>query len=345
MTSRLLATILFCVVSFGLSHQAAAQAQEPGENNTKKAQTGMKFLSASLDPRAAAIGGAVTTLELRSVSMFYNPAGMAHMEEFGHFSAGLMQWIADINYNQASVALRPSDGRFGTVGLQVMHVDYGDLEGTIRADNERGYETTGNFSPTALALGLGYAYPVTDRVSVGGNIKYVVQDLGSSVMDAEGTTKSNRLGTTAYDFGIRYDTQYRGVVFAMSARNFSPAVTYEQESFELPLELSVGLSSDLMDVTNASPAISENHSLMMSVNGVTTRDFSERMRFGGEYTFMDTFSIRGGYAIPGTDYEEGLSLGAGLQLSAGDIDLGADYAYTRFDVFGDVNRVALNVGF
>lgn len=343
MISRLLATILFCVVSLGLSYQVAAQ--DPGEENTKRAQTGMKFLSASLDPRAAAIGGAVTTFEMRSVSMFYNPAGMAHMEDFGHFAAGMMQWIADINYSQASFAISPAEGRYGVFGLTAMQVDYGDLEGTIRADNEQGYERTGNFSPTALAIGIGYAYPVTDRVSVGGNVKYVVEDLGDSIMDTDGTTKSNRLGTTAYDFGIRYDTRYRGIIFAMSARNFSPAVTFEQESFELPLEFSIGLSADVMNVLESDPTLSENHSFMMSVNGVTTRDFSERMHLGGEYTFMNTFSLRAGYSLPGTDYEEGLSLGAGLQVSAGGLDLGADYAFTRFDVFGDVNRVALNVGF
>lgn len=343
MTSRLLATILFCVITIGLPQQVAAQ--DAGEENTKRAQTGMKFLSASLDPRAAAIGGAVATFELRSASMFYNPAGMAHMEEFGHFSAGVMQWIADINYNQASFALRPADGRYGVFGLTAMQVDYGDLEGTIRADNEQGYERTGNFSPTALAIGIGYAYPVTDRVSVGGNVKYVVQDLGDSIMDSDGSTKSNRLGTSAYDFGIRYDTRYRGIIFAMNARNFSPAVQYEQESFELPLELSVGLSADLLTVANSAPTLSENHSFVMSVNGLTARDYSERLQFGGEYTFMQTFSLRAGYAVPGTDFEDGLSLGAGLQVSAGSIDLGADYAYTQFDVFGDVNRVALNVGF
>jgi len=315
------------------------------QDNQKAAQTGMKFLSASTNPRAAAVGNAVTTFELGSASMFYNPAGMARMSTFGHFGAGVMQWIADINYNQGSLAFAPSDGKYGIFGVSATFVDYGDLEGTIRADNDQGFEETGTFGPSAYAIGIGYAIPLTDRVSIGGGAKFVRQDLGESVMTRAGATQSNTVSTPAFDFGVIYDTGFRGVTFAFSARNFSSEVTYEEESFELPLTLTIGLSADVIDLLNSSAAVSGNHSFLVSVDGQTPRDFSEQVRVGGEYTFMDMFSLRAGYSVPRGDFTEGVSLGGGLNINVGDIELGADYAYTTYDIFDGVNRVALDIGF
>lgn len=343
MISRTATTVLLlCALLVGAS--TPALAQESGGENTKRAQTGMKFLSASLSPRVAGMGGTGTTLQLQSTALFYNPAGMAQMENFGHAAVGTMQWIADINYNSASVALRPFEGNYGVVGFTFMQVDYGDLEGTRRAGNDQGYINTGTFSPSSWAFGVGYAYPVTDRISVGAKVKYAKQDLGPSVMSADGTTKSNELGTGAYDFGIQYDTDYRGIEVAMSVRNFSPEVQYEQQSFELPMELSVGISTDLFEATNML-ANSDQHSFDVMIKGVTPRDFSERMHFGGEYTFMDVFSLRSGYTLPGSNIEEGVNFGAGLQMEVSGFELGADYSYTTYDVFDGVNRLGVNIGF
>ncbi len=343
MISRIVTTVLLaCALMMGAA--APAAAQDSGEENTKRAQTGMKFLSASLSPRVAGMGGTGTTLQLQSTALFYNPAGMAQMDNYGHASVGTMQWIADINYNNASVSIRPSGGTYGVIGVTFMQVDYGELEGTVRSDNDQGYETTGTFSPGSWAVGLGYAYPVTDRISVGAKVKYAKQDLGESIMSADGATKSNELGTGAYDFGIQYDTDYRGIQVAMSVRNFSPEVQYEQQSFELPMELSVGVSADVLEAAQVG-APNDQHSLNVMVKGVTPRDFSERMHFGGEYTFMDMFSLRTGYSIPGTDTEEGVNFGAGLQTDVSGFELGADYSYTTYDVFDGVNRIAVNIGF
>jgi hypothetical protein len=344
MISRIATTVLLaCALLVGTA--VPALAQESGEENTKRAQTGMKFLSASLSPRVAGMGGTGTTLQLQSTALFYNPAGMAQMDNFGHAAVGTMQWIADINYNSASVSIRPADGTYGVIGFTFMQVDYGELEGTRRADNDQGYASTGTFSPGSWAFGIGYAYPVTDRISVGAKVKYAKQDLGPSVMSADGTTKSNELGTGAYDFGIQYDTDYRGIEVAMSVRNFSPEVQYEQQSFELPMELSVGVSTDIFEATDWLADPNDQHAFTVMVRGVTPRDFSERMHFGGEYTFMDVFSLRTGYTLPSTNVEEGVNFGAGLQTDISGFELGADYSYTTYDVFDGVNRIGVNIGF
>ena len=93
-----------------------------------------------------------------------------------------MSFITDIAYTQASIAFRPSSVRnLGVVGLSLVSVDYGQFIRTVRAGNEDGFIETGTYSPTAMAVGLGYARSFGDRFSAGGNIKLVFQDFGTGL--------------------------------------------------------------------------------------------------------------------------------------------------------------------
>ena len=330
--------------------EAAAGEQEQDTN--KRGQTGMKFLQMSVDARAAGMASAMTALEnASSIAMFYNPASMARLQANGDVAFSRVSWFAEINYNAASAAYRPADGRYGVFGLTLMAVDYGAFIGTIRAENDKGYVETGEFSPTALAAGIGYAKALTDRFAVGGNLKYVTQNLDESVMgfrenEAEDPaqnqdlfiTQRNAQSTVAVDFGVLYNTGFRSLNFAMSARNFSRELTYEAQNFELPLTFSIGVSMDMIDFTSASADV---HSLVLAVDAQRPRDFYEHVNAGLEYTFMDLFSLRAGYAFP-TDVE-GVSLGAGVNLDVGGVGLRANYAFTAYEVLNNVNRVSLQL--
>jgi len=52
------------------------------QERKKLAQTGLKFLSVPLDARATGLGDAVTSLNMSSSAMFYNPSTMAEMSNF-----------------------------------------------------------------------------------------------------------------------------------------------------------------------------------------------------------------------------------------------------------------------
>jgi hypothetical protein len=309
----------------------------------KLAQTGLKFLSTSLDPRAAAMGDAVTAVDGGSEMMFYNPAGMASQSTFLNVSFGQLQWIADINYDQVSLSFAPRNGRFGVIGISVVSVDYGELQGTIRADNDQGFLETEIFSPSATAIGVAYARALTNRFSVGGQIKFAHQNLGSNVqeLDENGgfVTAANRINVTAFDFGVLYRTGFRSMTFAFSARNFSEEVKYVDESFQLPLTMKIGLAMDVLDLTRDEN--DKTHSLLVSIDAENPRDFSEQLKIGTEYVFLEAFSLRAGYAFP-TD-EQGLNLGAGVFRRVGGVGIGADYAYTDFGVFSKVHRFALRL--
>lgn len=332
-----------CGLALALLAPALAPAAQQIEEREKLAQTGLKFLSVAGDPRAASLSSAVTALEGGASMLFHNPAGMAWMGGGSDVSLSQTGWIADITYNHAAAALQPAGGRYGVFGVSLTFVDYGELQETVRADNEQGFLDVGTFSPTGFAAGLGYARAVTDRFSVGGQVKYASQDLGdpiSGVSEGEFTRESVSEGTLAYDFGVHYKTGFESLSFAVSARNFAPEISFAEESFQLPLTLQIGVAMDVIDLTALDPG---THRLVVSADAANPRDFAEQIKLGGEYTFLNTLSLRGGYTFP-TD-EEGVSLGAGIRQSLGGVGLGADYAYTDFGAFSGVHRVAVRFSF
>ena len=109
-------------------------------------------------------------------------------------------------------------------GVSMMNVDYGDLQGTIRSSGDSGYEETGLFKPTASVFGLGYAFAPTDRLSVGGQVKFANEILGTARMDADGAEEDLDMSTTAFDFGLMYQMDWRNLLIARSARNFSESL-------------------------------------------------------------------------------------------------------------------------
>jgi len=312
--------------------------------NQKLAQTGMKFLSVTTDPRAAALGDAVTSVESGSAAMFFNPSTMARVNSFSDVMLGRLNWIADINYTYGAAAFRPSGGTYGVIGVSVVSVNYGDFVGTIRDNNtanERGYLDTGVFSPSAWAVGLGYAKALSDKFAIGGRIKYVKQDLGDAVVNYSPSgayvTKNYSTDVLAFDFGINYHTGFRSLNFGMYVNNFSREVTYEDEGFQLPLTFKIGLSMNAADLLAMNP---EMHALLVTVDAVHPRDFPEQLNFGGEYLFAKTFALRAGYSFPND--EHGFNAGVGLQKEMKSFGLGLDYAYTPFGVFDSVHRFAFH---
>lgn len=317
----------------------------------KLAQTGMKFLNVSLDARISAFGDAATSLENNSASMFYNPAGMARFDGIADISLGHTKFIADINYYNASASFAPFDGEYGIIGLNFVSVDYGDFYGTVRADNEQGYLDIGTFSPTAIAVGLGYAKALSEKFAIGGNIKYVRQSLGTSVVGnvsvdplttnfASGTTQDNKLDVLAFDFGVIYKTGYKSLNIGMSIRNFSREVKYKEEGFQLPLIFQLGTSFNFSDLLELDKNV---HSILLTVDANHPRDYPEQVLFGAEYTFMNLLSIRGGYCAPND--ERGINAGLGLKQNIEGVSLGIDYSYTNFGIFNSVHRFTINFAY
>jgi hypothetical protein len=196
----------------------------------------------------------------------------------------------------------------------------------------------GEFSGGDLAIGLSYARQITDRLQVGGTARYIKETLD----DVEGISTSN----WALDIGTTYYTGIKSLRLAMLGRNFGPDVNFAEfderigtapVDVKMPMQFVMGVGYDLLEGMDGSP-----HLLTLAAEFVHPNDGPEKLHFGAEYTLASMFTVRGGYR---QNYdEEGLTLGAGLNIHTGAFRVRFNYAYVDFGTFDYVNLFTLNVG-
>ena len=310
----------------------------PSQASVKKlGQTGMTFLKVGVGARATGMGDAYTLVGQDVSAIFYNPAGLALMKSSFDIMASRTTWIADVTYD--AVAVAKNMDTWGTVGASFLTASYGDFMGTQVASNEKGYEETGTFSPEAFTAGLTYAKSLNDKFSVGGNVRYVKQSLGSNVK-SDGTTTNNQVSGAAFDFGTVFYPGWRSFRFGMSVRNFSQEFEYEKYGFQLPLTFKISAAMDLMDVFTKA---NELHAFTLAFDLSNPRDYTQRIDLGVEYWFQSMLALRGGYKF---NYdEEGLAIGGGINYDISGTVVKIDYSYAEFGVFNSVNRVSIGLSF
>ena len=321
----------YVLIALALVLFVAAPISAQEQENKKLAQTGLQFLSVVSDAAAGAMGGAMTSLEFGSSSLFFNPAGMANLQGFFDVSISQNQWIADINHNSVAAAFRA--GELGVFGLSLQTVDYGEIQGTVVAENDQGYLDTGNLDASALAIGVGYARALSDRFSVGGQVKWVRQSLAENlipVTDSTYTSVENEVTPFAFDFGTQFKTGVKSLVFGMSVRNFSQEIEYEEEGFQLPLLFTLGISANVLDWVRPSD---EKQSMIFSIDATHPRDHPEQLIFALEYKLQSLLFVRGGYVM--NNDEDGPTFGFGVSKFGFQVD----YGYTPFGAFDNVQRV------
>lgn len=326
---------LFKRLSMGLILSIFIVSLGKAQENKKIAQTGLQFLSVPTDAKVAALAGAITGLELQSSSLFFNPAGMANMNKFIDLSISRNEWIADITHNAFSMAIKPAKGSYGVLGISAQTVDYGEVLGTRVAATDLGYEDTEVLNPSAFSIGVGYAKTLTDRFSVGGQIRWVRQELGESFIpltDSTTTITKNRVTPVAFDFGTLFKTGVKSLTFGMSVRNFSKEIRFDQEGFQLPLVFSMGISVNLLDFVSIS---GPPQTLFLSVDANHPRSHPERVSVGLDYKFMNLFSLRGGYVS--SNDESDFAFGFGISK----FGFALDYSYTPFGIFNSVKRITV----
>lgn len=326
MKRKLIIAVLVIVCSFSV----AANAQMK-----KVAQARMQFLKLGVGARAAAMGDAFIALNGDPISIFYNPAGCAAVQGL---STVLSQtdWVVDINL-KAGVLSYNTD-RYGVFTVSYISVDYGTMERTVVDPHAwEGYISLGEFTVREYAVGFGYARAITDRFSVGGQVKYAYQDLATSyVWQYLGTQfessrdMKNETDAMAYDLGTFYNTGFKNIRIAMSVQNFS--------NKPLPLTFRFGAAIDLNEVLFPDWS---NHVITLTCDALHPKDYSERLHAGLEYVFDQTFALRGGYKL---NYDaERFSGGIGLRSTLIGTTIVFDYGFADFGPLGSVNRFSLGI--
>lgn len=315
----------------------------------KLAQTGMPFLKLNASSRSSGMGGAYVAIGDDASSMFSNLGGLAFVESGADITINMTNWIVDTKHYAFGAAYGLK--KWGTLGISFVYMDYGTFTETWPYDGTNpdlinlGYETGQDFTIAEFALGLSYARRISEKFSVGGQIKYAKQDLFETLMyhevKGEELITQNVENVMALDFGTLYYTGFKDLRFGMSIRNFSGQGRYIEQRFEMPLDFRIGLAMDIM--TLLSPG-NESHKLTLALDALHPRDYSERIHVGAEYYLMDLLALRAGYKF---NYdEESLAFGLGVKKDLGNMGMRIDYAYSALgDFFDPVHRVTINLSY
>lgn len=313
----------------------------------KLGQSGMSFLSVGGSARAAGMADVFTFAQNDLSAVFYNPAGLATVKNRA-FYFNYTNWIADMGV--AHMAISVNLEKYGVFSLHGQMMDYGSFNGTAISDTDvRGYTDVEVGDVSGLAMGVGYGIQMTDKFSIGGNVKWVSQKLGSNNTYRgdviKETGKKNNIGDLAYDFGTRYDTGFKSIVLSMAIRNYAGQMLYENEEFQLPQTYKIGIAANLFDLLPVS--MGTGHSAIIALEGVDPVDRPEYFNVGLEYTLMGIFSLRGGWAAQHQqDDLGGICAGAGFKLDTDAFKGQIDVSYNDFgSVLGSVMRVSLSGSF
>jgi opacity protein-like surface antigen len=315
---------------------------------SKVGTTGATFLELGVGARAIGMGSAFVATANDVTALYWNPAGLARLNSseatFMHAN-----WFVDAAFDYASLAL--SLGSTGTLAVQFTSLSVS--QEPVRTILQP--EGTGElFDGGSVALGLGYAYNITDHVSLGIGAKYINETIWHS--SASGF---------AMDIGTLFVTSFNGLRIGMSIANFGTKMRmsgsdaavlvdpdptkagnnekiparYDTETWDLPLIFRVGVAMEVFETAD--------HRFTLAVDANHPNDNTEYLNVGGEYSFDDTFFARAGYANAFVkDGETDLTLGFGVKyaLSAGTAAK-ADYSYSRFGVLGNIQRIQVSVTF
>lgn len=306
----------------------------------KLAQSTMNFQLVSISPKASAMGEAFFTVGTGAEAMFYNPAGLAEMNKSFDVAIEYTQWIADINYIGGAVAYNM--GNYGTIGINVLSVDYGTIYGAQLDPSKSsalGYIETGNLTNVgAYSFGLSYAKSISNQFSIGGTARYVIQNLGENVF-VDGNSRKNNAAKLVFDAGVKYRTSFKGFCFGMAIRNFSSNIKREAIDEQLPLAFTMGAAINVMEFLTKS----KEHSLFVAVDFLHSNSYSERTNIGAEYKFMGMLALRAGYQT-NRDIAS-WSAGFGFNTSFLGYDAEVNYSFSKMDTFDNVNRLSVNFAF
>lgn len=326
-----------------LAHLACFAGEAKSAEFDNLGTSGAQFLKLDVDARVVGLGGANAAITRGAMALYYNPAGIANMDE-NSLAFSYTDWIADIKYNYLAYA-RPISG-FGNVGVHVAVLTMDDME---RTTLEQPDGTGEMFGANSWVVGISNAHQLTDRFSFGVTVKYIrekISELSS--------------GSVAFDVGTIYYTGFRTLRIAMSTRNFGTdskfggtelETTYDQDDdpTTTPLEIRLNTQSDPLPLSFRFGLaydfeFDEDNKLMAALDGYNTRDRGQQGSVGFEYSWREQLALRVGYKLR-TD-EEGFAAGAGYEFEiSGFGNLGINYAWADLGRLENAHRFSLTTTF
>jgi len=288
--------------------------------------TGATFLKIEAGARPVAMGGAFVAVADDANTTYWNPAGLAQIEE-REITAMHNEWLEGIRYEFLGyVQPIKSERRSQGFGISAMALYTTGLE-------ERTTETIepeGTFGAYDIAVAGAYACEVGKGVSIGANVKLIQQ-----------TLEDETAWSGAIDLGLLYRLPRpgRGLRLGFAVQNIGPGIKFIKESDPLPLNLKGGIAK-----TFELRSIKSQVTLAFDVNAPI--DNVPNGHFGTEFVYGKMKDIelaaRVGYktsTISDLNALSGLSTGVGFLWKR----MALDYVWVPYGDLGNTHRISLTI--
>ncbi len=329
------------------------------EEISRVGTSGAQFLKIGVGARACGMGENAVALRGDPATLFWNVAGIASVEKKS-FVISRNELYLDLGYNFLGFVLPIH--RNASLGFSLLYFNSGEMEVTT-VDQPEG---TGQFfNWQSYCFGLSFSQFVTDRLSLGGTVKFI----------REGTF-SETSRSLAFDLGALLDTGVLGFRLGLSMSNIggkmrfsnikSPDVNPDETGFQeiiaqksylqtqdypLPLTFRLGISTDLLG-KNSRFLTDQKNRLTFSMSASDPNDAFMSANFGFEYEWNAILSLRAGYrgmSIEGSPLQgyqtAGYTFGVGVKYEIEFVQLNLDYAFMDFKVLGNSQHITLGINF
>jgi len=320
------------------------------QNVSKVGTTAASFLEIGVGAPANSIGGAFVSIANDASSLYWNVSGIANLNQ-SEVILVHTDWIADTKFDYAGLVIPLGD--FGNFGLSFTSLSMEDMK--VRTVEQP--EGTGeNFSASDISIALSFARKLTDRFSIGITAKYIKQSIwhmssSAFAIDAGTIFKTDLLGgmtigAVMTNFGTpmrlegRDSRYFIRVDDTKQGSNDRIPTDVEMDLWDLPLYFQIGVSTPAFQY--------EDYKLTVAADALVPSNDYQSLNVGSEFSFMEMFSIRGGYnSLFLKDAEGGFSIGAGVNskmlLSSAIVRF--DYAFRDFGKLKNVHSFSVGIKF
>jgi long-subunit fatty acid transport protein len=289
-----------------------------------------EFLKIGVGSRASAMGDAFVAVANDASALYWNPAGLVQFKDdqllFSH-----NMWVVDINHDFVGAVYHMDETN--AFGVSFTALSMQDMPVTTEFQP---FGTGDYFGFGDIALAVTYSRKMTEQFSFGGTVRYIEETLDKlkmrGVMIDLGTYYWTGLGTTRFavtvsNFGNQLAPD--GQVVLIGKRSIS-----QWQAFSPPTVFRIGFAFEPYqdEINKVTASIQLNH----------PNDNSENLSTGVEYSWKNTFYLRGGYKF-NVD-EQNYSFGAGVYLPVSIANVTVDYSYSNFVRLGTAHRFSIILG-
>ena len=279
--------------------------------------TSYSFLKVKANARAAAMGDAYASVGNDLSAVFVNPAGITQIERY-ELTASYLDWIVGSQMGTFAIGARTS---MATFALNFMYFATEQFEETTSAQPGG---TGRMIEGSDISVGITLAKQMTDKLSVGGNIRWIQEDLFLT-----------SYSTVDFDFGTLFYTGYRSTRLGVSMRNLGDEKTVIGQKARLPVTFNLSGAAEVYG------QIGDPFSITLAVEQIYLTDAETKYHVGSEAWINNMLALRAGYK--GGYDNENWSVGLGLRYKLRQETLKLDMSYSNADAL-DHNPVRISVG-